>query len=207
MTSSVESLVRIKQDNDIGRHWKIWSLCDPQSNMPDAELNGKAVSLKQSDHISDEILNVNREIGDAFDRELSNIKRSRTDAISPYCGLVKLGQHLHILTEFLPLHLATKLVRNTRPEELHEILKIVRRLEQQYRIGLLSRIVRHETYHPHMLKAFEERERAIVVNQSEKMHVAFSLLFQSVKGKLIALDLEMSRYSGLKCMTEISGEY
>ena len=163
--------------------------------MPDAELNGKAVLSKKSAETSDEILNLNvRDIGDTFDRVLSKMKRRRTNAISPYCGLVKLGEHLHILTEFLPSHLTEKLVKNARPEELHEILKVTRRLEQQYRIGLFSRIVQHELYRTPKLKEFEERERATVVNQAEKMHVEFSLLFQSRKGELIALDLKMSRY-------------
>jgi hypothetical protein len=178
--------------------FRISCLYDPDAT-PSGEINGTAIVSTTSKYTTDDIFNVNkRHVTESFDRDVTELKRRRTTDILHYSGLVERENRVEIVWEFIPESIKRSL-RNTPPDILSKIVKSVRCLQQEYGYTVLERMLRNKVLSIPTIRETEDLERAMLVNQAEKVNVHFyaRASFFSRKGieTKFGFEISLSGYS------------
>jgi len=162
------------------RHLKIWALDEVVAeNDPPATLNGLDLATTRLGITYDEVL-TKRHIADDVDEDIREKKRRRLDNITPYVSLVKRGEHVEELHEYVPSSVIRRFEEELPEESQATAIGIVRTLSQEYRYSVLDRILKTRIHTLPALFRFVELERAMLALHSEKLRANLGFVFRDV---------------------------
>ena len=177
--------------NDMERRpdFRLWSLDNnPNGNdhlHPIGEYEGTVVTSVTTNNTVESIYS-KRHIAHEVDEHIRESKRQRRSDVAAYLGLVKRGEYIAELREYMPSDLAERF--KTAPIEVRrEALRVSRGLGQEFRYAVLDRILRQKSLTLPKIHLQEDLERAMLACNMEKLTVELGFFLPCVIGDITYL--------------------
>lgn len=184
-----------------GRSFRLWDLHHrhesqiTNDSIPSARLDGSELSIIASINIDD--VYQKRDTAVEFFEYLTRIKRRRGKDISPYVGLAKHGNCIHVLQIFSPPELVEQLDSNISERPRDELVQIINSLTQEFRFFLVNQFIKDGFSNFPDLRVFEDMQRSMLFLFAGNIEVSLSFCWRigTQNGELMThVVVSISRY-------------